>query len=131
MDWDGNDGLRNMWDWYYMCPNLAYIQSLQETRDATIRLTPTTAPCKATHASHDKVLNGGLVRGDANAKATTCNFSLPSGDWSANISHTEDIMMLPAQHECQVDLQVALDKHCDDILCLLRTKSPSNQGAIP
>ncbi len=39
--------------------------------------------------------------------------------------------MMPAQHECQVDLQVVLDKHRDDILCLLRTKSPSDQGAIP
>ena len=39
--------------------------------------------------------------------------------------------MSPAQHGCQVDLQVVLDKHCDDILCLLWTKSLSNQGAIP
>ncbi len=31
----------------------------------------------------------------------------------------------------QVDLQVVLDKHCNDILCLLRTKPPSDQGAIP
>ncbi len=28
MDWDGNDGLRNMWDQYYRCPDPAYIQSL-------------------------------------------------------------------------------------------------------
>ena len=39
--------------------------------------------------------------------------------------------MSPAQHGCQVDLQVVLDKHRNDILCLLRTKPPSNQGAIP
>ena len=39
--------------------------------------------------------------------------------------------MLLAQHGYQVDLQVALDKHCNDILCLIRMKSPSNQGAIP
>ena len=39
--------------------------------------------------------------------------------------------MSPAQQGCQVDLQVALDKHRDDILCLLWMKSPSNQGAIP
>ena len=39
--------------------------------------------------------------------------------------------MSSAQHKCQVDLQVALDKYRDDILCLLWTKSPSNQGAIP
>ena len=61
MDWDGDDGLQNMWDWYYMCLNPTYIQYLQATMDATIRLTPTTANCKATHASHDKVPNGGLV----------------------------------------------------------------------
>ena len=73
MDWDGNDGLRNMWDQYYMCPNPTYIQSLQATRNATIWLTPTIAPCEATHASHDKVPNDGLVQGDADATATTCN----------------------------------------------------------
>jgi hypothetical protein len=39
--------------------------------------------------------------------------------------------MMPAQHGCQVNLQVVLDKHCNDILCLLRTKPPSNQGTIP
>jgi hypothetical protein len=39
--------------------------------------------------------------------------------------------MSPAQHGCQVDLQVVLEKHCNDILCLLWTKSPSDQGTIP
>ncbi len=39
--------------------------------------------------------------------------------------------MSPAQHGYQVNLQVVLDKHRNDILCLLRTKSPSEQGAIP
>ncbi len=114
-----------------MCPDPAYIQYLQATIDSTIQLTPTTTPCKVTHASHDKVLNAGSVQGDADATATTCNSSVPSGNWSADISHTKDIIMLPAQHGCQVDLQVALDKHRNDILCLLWTKSPSNQGAIP
>jgi hypothetical protein len=75
--------------------------------------------------------NDGLVQGDAIVTAATCNSKFPGGNQSADISHTEDIMMLPAQHECQVNLQVVLDKHCNDILCLLRTKSPSNQHAIP
>ena len=39
--------------------------------------------------------------------------------------------MSPTQHGCQVNLQVVLDKHRDDILCLLWTKSPSKQRAIP
>ncbi len=43
----------------------------------------------------------------------------------------DDIIMSPVQHGCQADLQVVLDKHRNDILCLLRTKSPSKQGAIP
>ena len=97
MDWDSDDGLRNMWDRYYMCPDPAYIQSLQATRDSTIHLTPTTATCTATHSSHDKVPNAGLFKGDANATATTCNSSVLSGDRSADISHTKDIIMLPAQ----------------------------------
>ena len=61
MEWDGNDGLRNMWDQYYMCPDPVYIQSLQATRNATIWLTPTIVSRKATHAPHDKVPNDVLA----------------------------------------------------------------------
>ena len=85
----------------------------------------------ATHALNDKMPNDGLVQGDAIATTTTCNSRFPGGNQSADISPTKDIIMSPAQHGCQVDLQVVLDKHCDDILCLLWTKSLSNQGAIP
>ncbi len=131
MEWDGNDCLRNMWDWYYRCPDPAYIQSLQATRNATIRLSPTIASCKATNAPFDRMPNDGLVRGAPIATDITCNPNFQRGDDSADISHTDDIIMSPAQHGCQVDLQVVLDKHRNDILCLLRTKSPSDQGAIP
>ena len=120
-----------MWDWYYMCPNPAYIQSLQATRNATTRIAPTTTPCQATHAPYDKVPNGGLVQEDANTTATTGNSPLPSGNRAADISHTEVTTMPPVQNGCYADLHVALDKHCNDILCLLRTKSPVNEGAIP
>jgi hypothetical protein len=99
-------------------------------RDATIRFTPANTPCQVTHTSHDKVPNGGLVQGDADTLATTCNSSLTSGDQATDVSHAKDITMLPSQHGCHADLQVALDKHCNDILCLLRTKSSTNQGAI-
>ena len=61
MDWDGNNGLRNMWDQYYRCPDPTYIQSLKATRNATIRFTPTFTSHKATHAHHDKMPNDGLV----------------------------------------------------------------------
>ena len=131
MEWDGNDRLRMMWDWYYMCTDSSYIQFLQATRDATISTTPMTTPCQATHVPYDKVPNGGLVQGDANTTATTSNSSLPSSNWATAISYAEDITMLPAKQGCHADLQVALDKHCDDILCLLWTKSPANQSTIP
>ena len=61
----------------------------------------------------------GLVQGDADTTATTCNSILPRGNRAADISHAKDIMMLPAQHGCHAVLQVALDKNCDYILCLL------------
>jgi hypothetical protein len=54
-DWEGDDGLQNMWDQYYMCPNPARIQFLQATRYATSSFTPTTTHCLATHASNDEV----------------------------------------------------------------------------
>jgi hypothetical protein len=86
-------------------------------RDTMTKITPTTTPCQAARAPYDKVPNGGLVQEDANTTATTCNSTLPSGNWAADISHTEDITMLPAQHGCHADLQVALNKHHDDLLC--------------
>ena len=131
MEWDGNDGLQKMWDQYYMCPNPTCIRFLQAMRDATTRITPKTMPCWAPHAPYDKVPNGGLVQEDANTTDTACNSTLLSGNRAANISHMKDIIMLLAQHECHTDLQVALDKHRDDVLCLLQTKSPANQGVIP
>jgi hypothetical protein len=98
-----------MWDQYYRCPDPAYIQSLQATRNATIQLSPTVSSGKATHAPHDKMPNDGLIQRDSNATAATRNSNFPSGDQSAGISHMDDIIMLPAQHGCQVDLQVVLD----------------------
>ncbi len=75
--------------------------------------------------------NDGLFRGAPIATGITCSPNFQKGDDSADISHMDNIIMLPVQHGCQVDLQVVLDKHRNDILCLLRTKSPSDQGAIP
>ena len=86
MEWDGNDGLRNMWDWYYRCPDPAYIQSLQATRNATIRLSLTIASCKATNAPLDRMPNDGLVRGAPIATDIRCNPDFQRGDDSADIS---------------------------------------------
>jgi hypothetical protein len=36
-----------------------------------------------------------------------------------------------ALSKCNADLQTALDKHRDNVLCLLRTKTPTSQNAIP
>ena len=75
--------------------------------------------------------NGGLCGGAPIATGITHSPSTQEVDDSADASHMDDIIMAPVQHGCQADLQVVLDKHRNDILCLLRTKSPSEQGTIP
>ena len=117
MDWDGDDGLRKMWDRYYMCPNPAYIQFLQATRDATIGLTPANTSCQDTHVFLDKVPNGGLVQGDKDAAVI-------------------GLLMYPTLRisRCcppSTGAMLTFRWHLNIILCLLRTKSPANQGVIP
>jgi len=131
-EWDGDDGLQNLWVMHYRCPDPAYIQRLQAARMATNSIPPTAMLRQAPPASFDKVSNECLAQDDAAATATTCSTTLPSFDLANPVlSNTNDMSVQSALSECYADLQAALDKHQDDILCLLRTKTPTSQNAIP
>ena len=126
MEGDGDDGLQKLWDMYYRCPHPTYIQFLQATRSVMNAIPSTTMPCRAPRTPYDKVPNEGLSQEDATTTAATCSSTLSSCNLADDISNTTDITMLPTQHNCHADLQVALDKHWDDVLCLLRTQTPTN-----
>jgi hypothetical protein len=88
--------------------------------------------CQAPPASFDKVSNECLAQDDAAATATTCSFTLPSFDLAnPALFNAKDMSVKSALSECNADLQAALDKHRDDVLCLVRTKTPTSQNSIP
>ena len=117
---------------YYRCPDPAYIQQLQAARTATNSIPPTAMLRQAPPASFDKVSNECLAQDDAAATATTCSSTLPSFDLAnPALSNAKDMSVQSALSKRNADLQAALDKHRDNILCLLQTKTPTSQNTIP
>jgi hypothetical protein len=117
---------------YYRCPDLAYIQQLQAARTATNSIPPTAMLRQAPPASFDKVSDECLAQDDAAATATSCSSTLPSFDLAnPALSNAKDMSVQSALSKCDADLQAALDKHRDNVLCLLRAKTPNSQNAIP
>ncbi len=132
LEWDSNDGHQSLWGMYYRCPDLAYIQQLQAARTATNSIPPTAMLRQAPPASFDKVSNECLAQDDAAATATTCSSTLPSFDLAnPALSNAKDMSVQSALSKRNADLQAALDKHRDNILCLLQTKTPTSQNTIP
>jgi hypothetical protein len=132
LEWDGNDGLQKLWGMYYRCPDPTYIQRLQAERMATNSIPPMVMLHQAPLASFDKVSDECLAQDDAAATATTCSSTLPSFDLaSPALSNAKDMSVQSALSKRDADLQAALDKHWDDVLCLLRMKTPTSWNAIP
>jgi hypothetical protein len=132
LEWDGNDGLQNLWGVYYRCPDPAYIQQLQAARTATNSIPSTAMLRQAPPTSFDRVSDECLAQDDASATATTCSSKLPTFDLAnPALSNTKDMSVQSALSKHDADLQEALDKHRINVLCLLRTKTPTSQNAIP
>jgi hypothetical protein len=73
----------------------------------------------------DKVFDGGLAKDDAAATSTTCSSTSPGS-----------VLVYPALPpfslgKCNDDLQAALNKHWDNVLCLLHTGTATSKNAIP
>jgi hypothetical protein len=132
LEWDSNDGVQNLWGMYYRCPDLAYIQQLQAARMATNSIPLMAMLRQAPPASFDKVSNECLAQDDAAATATICSSTLPSFDLAnPALSNAKDMSVQSALSKRNTDLHAALDKHQDNVLCLLPTKTLTSQNAIP
>jgi hypothetical protein len=137
LEWDGNEGLKNLWGMYYRCPDSAYIQRIQAARTAKNPSLPSATFLCAIAGPLNKVFDGCLAKDDAAATATTCSSTPPSlALVHPALSGTKDTAM-PGAHppsalgKCDDDLQAALDKHQDKVLHLLHTGTANSQNAIP
>ncbi len=137
LEWDGNEGLKHFWGVYYRCPDSAYIQCFQAARTAKNPSLPSATLLHAIASPLDKVFDGGLAKDDAAATSTTCSSTSPGSVLVYPVlSGAKDTAMPDARPpfslgKCNDDLQAALNKHRDDVLCLLRTGTATCKNAIP
>ena len=104
LEWEGDDGLENLWRLYYKFPDAQFIQSFKSLS--------TTKECM--------VLDAHPISDDATTAATTFSSSMTSLTPGTTTSSSTDALI-----EYNQDFQSALAKHQDDILCLIR-KSASH-----
>ena len=111
LEWEGDDGLENMWGLYYKFPDTQFMQSSKppsSTKECMVL---------AAHPIHD----------DDTTAATTFSSlmtSLTPGT-STTTSSTDALI------EYNQEFQNALVKHRNDILCLIRKSATHGKPAIP
>ena len=110
LEWEGDDGLENLWGLYYKFPDAQFMQSL--------RSLSRTKECM--------VLDAHPISDDATTAATTFSSSMTSLTPGTTTSSSTDALM-----EYNQDFQNALRKHRDDILCLIRQSALHGKPAIP
>jgi hypothetical protein len=85
----------------------------------------------------DKVFNGGLAKDDTTATSTTCSSTCPGLVLVyPALSGAKDTAMPDAHPPFSLgkhndDLQAALNKHRDNVFCLLRTGTATSKNVIP
>jgi hypothetical protein len=110
LEWEGGDGLENLWGLYYKFPDTQFKQSFKSLF--------TTKECM--------VLDAHPISGNATTAATTFSSSMTSLTPGTTTSSSTDAMI-----EYNQDFQSALAKHRDDILCLIRKSASHGKQAIP
>ena len=110
LEWEGDDGLENLWGLYYIFPDAQFMQSYNSHS--------TTKECM--------VLDAHPISDDATTAATTFSSSMTSLTTGTSNSSSTDALI-----EYNQDFQNALGKHRDDILCLIRKSATHGKPAIP
>ena len=111
LEWDGDDGLENLWGLYYKLPDAQFIQSFKSLS--------TTKECM--------VLDAHPISDDATTAATTFSSSMTSlTPGSTTTSSSTDALI-----EYNQDFQNALEKHWDNIMCLIRKSAAFGKPTIP
>jgi hypothetical protein len=110
LKWEGDDGLANLWGLYDKFPDAQFIQSFKSPS--------TTKECM--------VLDAHPISDDATTAATTFSSSMTSLTPGTTTTSSTDALI-----EYNQDFQNALEKHRDDILCLIRESALHGKPAIP
>ena len=112
LEWEGDNGLVNLWGLYYKFPDAQFLQSFKSLS--------TTKECMML-AAHP-------ISDDATTAATTFSSSMTSltPGTTTSSSTSTDVLIAYSQ-----DFQNALAKHRDDILCLIRKSATHGKPAIP
>ena len=100
LEWEGDDGLANMWGLYYKFPNAQFIQSYKSPSSNKEGMDIDVHP----------------IYDDATTAATTFSSSMTSltpGTTTSSSTSTDALI------EYNQDFQNAVVKHRDDILCLM------------
>jgi hypothetical protein len=102
LEWEGDDGLENLWGLYYKIPDAQFMQSFKSLS--------TNKECM--------VLDAHPISDDATTAATTFSSSMTSLTPGTTTSSSTDALI-----EYNQDFQNALEKHRDEILCLIRRRA--------
>ncbi len=144
LDWNGDEGLKNLWGRCYRCPNAEFIQSIQAAR-----MQKDPSQLKVMHrgvlaGSLDKKVPwmlGGVYQYQQQGRYYCCSHNkfhfnpclaskIPApSDTDASGTRDPDLQTFLSKHGA--DLQAALDKHQDDVLHLLWMGTTMGQNIIP
>jgi hypothetical protein len=128
LDWNGDEGLKNLWRRYYRCPDAEFIQSIQAAHMQKDPSQLKVMHCGALAGSLDKKFAGCSEEStntnnkeDTTAAATTSSTSTPHltsrnptpSDTDASSMHDADLQTFLSKSG--TDLQAALDKHWDGV----------------
>jgi len=112
LEWEGDNGLENLWGLYYKFPDAQFLQSFKSLSTT----------------KESMVLAAHPISDDATTAATTFSSSMTSLTPGTTTTSTTSTDALIAYNQ---DFQNALVKHRDDILCLIRKSATHGKPAIP
>jgi hypothetical protein len=145
LDWNGDEGLKNLWGRYYRCLNAGFIQRVQAVHMQQDPSNLRVMHCRALAGSLDKQFAGcsemspntnknkhkSLAVATASSTSLIClalrNPAMSNADASG--THNNDLQSFFSMRGA--DLQAALDKHWDNVLHLLRMGTTAGQNMIP
>ncbi len=144
LDWNGDEGLKNLWGRFYRCPNEEFIQRIQAAGMQQDPSNLKVMQCGRLAGFLDKKFAGYSEKSlntnnkqDYIAAATTSSTLTPRlasrnpALSDADASGTRDNYLQTFLSMRGADLQPTLDKHQDNALCLLRMGTAAGQNMIP
>ncbi len=145
LDWNGDEGIKNLWGRYYRCPDVEFIQRAQAVhmqqdpsnlrvmhrRALAGSLDKQFAECleKSPNTNNNKHESLAVATASSTSLIRLASRNLASSDADASGTRNNDLQSFLSMHGA--DLYAALDKHWDDVLHLLQMGTMAGQNMIP